>query len=283
MSTLQQPPRLNALAILSLVSAFFLSLMAVITGHIALSQIRRTGERGREFAVAGIVIGYIGLAAGLLTTLVVILAIVIAAASGGFWHRNVIVGPVPDARGPGSTEVPSPSADPYAPAAPSDITFDAGTSLSSGTVPHISDGLLGDSLWKLTTPKADGTWVYTSTDGRCTTTFHEGALDAGLDVTKGDDLATTDSYLAALTSSSASDVADFADDDYITLDQPEDNAIVETRRLAGNDSGGRPHVAVARAFAALEQGVSINIACDTKALAIDAYDHVLSKTALLVG
>ncbi|WP_147305422.1 DUF4190 domain-containing protein [Subtercola boreus] len=286
----QPDARVNALAILSLVSAFFLSLMAVITGHIALSQIRRTSESGREFALAGLIIGYIGLLTGFVVTVLTIVAIVIAAASGAFITRhNVFTSPAPDARGPGSTAVPAPTATPYAPAVPgapdasSDITFAAGSTLRAGIVPHISDGLLGDKLWKLTTPKTDGTWVYSSKDERCTTTFHEGALAADLDITAGDDLATTDSYLAALTSSSASDVADYADDDYIALGQPDDSTIVDTRRLAGNDSSGRPHVAVARAFATLNQGVSINIACDTKSQAIDAYDHVLTETALLVN
>ena len=51
----------NALAIVSLVSAFFISLVAVITGHIALSQIKRTGELGRGLAIAGLVLGYLGI------------------------------------------------------------------------------------------------------------------------------------------------------------------------------------------------------------------------------
>lgn len=53
----------NALAIVSLVSAFFISLVAVITGHIALSQIKRTGELGRGLAIAGLVLGYLGILA----------------------------------------------------------------------------------------------------------------------------------------------------------------------------------------------------------------------------
>ena len=43
-------PRYNVLAIVSLVSAFFLSLVAVITGHMALGQIKRTAEKGRGLA-----------------------------------------------------------------------------------------------------------------------------------------------------------------------------------------------------------------------------------------
>jgi hypothetical protein len=55
-------PRTNVLAIISLVAAFVMSVAAVITGHIALSQIKRTGENGRGMALAGLIIGYIGVA-----------------------------------------------------------------------------------------------------------------------------------------------------------------------------------------------------------------------------
>lgn len=55
---------INALAVLALVSAFVVSLAAVIMGHIALSQIKRTHERGWAIAVTALVIGYLGLAAG---------------------------------------------------------------------------------------------------------------------------------------------------------------------------------------------------------------------------
>ena len=51
---------------MSLVSAFFVSLAAIITGHIALSQIKKTGEQGRGLAIAGLIIGYIGLVVGII-------------------------------------------------------------------------------------------------------------------------------------------------------------------------------------------------------------------------
>ncbi|MDP9903264.1 DUF4190 domain-containing protein [Arthrobacter bambusae] len=55
-------PRTNVLAIISLISAFVFSAAAVVTGHIALSQIKRTGEAGRGMALAGLIIGYVGVA-----------------------------------------------------------------------------------------------------------------------------------------------------------------------------------------------------------------------------
>lgn len=57
----------NTIAILSLVFAFFFPLLGVIFGHIARSQIRRTGEQGDGLALAGLIIGYISLAATLVS------------------------------------------------------------------------------------------------------------------------------------------------------------------------------------------------------------------------
>ena len=71
------PPRTNTLAIVSLVTGFCCSLAAVITGHIALAQVKRTGEAGRNLAIAGLVLGYIGIG---ITTLILVLALTFAAA-----------------------------------------------------------------------------------------------------------------------------------------------------------------------------------------------------------
>jgi len=48
----------NSLAIASLVLAFVFAPAAIVTGHIARSQIRRTGESGGGLALAGLIIGY---------------------------------------------------------------------------------------------------------------------------------------------------------------------------------------------------------------------------------
>ena len=55
-------PRTNALAIVSLVSSWRFVRAAragIITGHLALGQIKRTGEAGRGLALAGTIIGYV--------------------------------------------------------------------------------------------------------------------------------------------------------------------------------------------------------------------------------
>ncbi|NYF16226.1 hypothetical protein HDC37_001040 [Microbacterium sp. AK009] len=62
-------PKTNTMAIVSLISSlvgvvlipFIGSLVGVITGHMALSQIKRTGEQGRGLALAGTIVGYVGL------------------------------------------------------------------------------------------------------------------------------------------------------------------------------------------------------------------------------
>lgn len=52
-------PTTNVLAIVALVSSFFAGIAGIICGHIALGQIRRTGEKGRGLALAGTIIGYV--------------------------------------------------------------------------------------------------------------------------------------------------------------------------------------------------------------------------------
>jgi peptidyl-prolyl cis-trans isomerase B (cyclophilin B) len=54
--------RTNVLAIISLVTSIIgFSLVGVITGHIGLSQIKKTGEQGRGLAIAGLIIGYLSI------------------------------------------------------------------------------------------------------------------------------------------------------------------------------------------------------------------------------
>jgi Domain of unknown function (DUF4190) len=64
----QQAPRsgTNVLAIISLIAAFVVPLAGIITGHIALSQIRRTHEEGHGIAKAGLILGYVFTGLGIL-------------------------------------------------------------------------------------------------------------------------------------------------------------------------------------------------------------------------
>jgi hypothetical protein len=53
----------NVLGIITLVLGILgFALVPVITGHIALAQIKRTGDEGRGITIAGLVLGYVGLA-----------------------------------------------------------------------------------------------------------------------------------------------------------------------------------------------------------------------------
>lgn len=65
-------PRTNTLAIIAFISSFFISLAGVIMGHLALKQIKRTGEGGRGLAIAALVIGYAGIVFGLILLVVFI-------------------------------------------------------------------------------------------------------------------------------------------------------------------------------------------------------------------
>jgi Domain of unknown function (DUF4190)/Domain of unknown function (DUF1707) len=69
----------NGLAVASLVVGLFWmwwigSVLAIVFGHVALNQIARNGQSGRGLAIAGLVLGYIGLATLLFTLLAVTVA-----------------------------------------------------------------------------------------------------------------------------------------------------------------------------------------------------------------
>ena len=62
-----RPATTNGLAIAALVTAIVgVSLVAVILGHMSISQINRTGEQGKGMAIAGLVLGYVGMLFGII-------------------------------------------------------------------------------------------------------------------------------------------------------------------------------------------------------------------------
>jgi hypothetical protein len=80
-------PPTNTLAIVALILGLLVPIGGIICGHIALGQIRRTGEAGHGLALAGAILGYVFTG---LTILIVILYFVFlfvflgtAAAAGG--------------------------------------------------------------------------------------------------------------------------------------------------------------------------------------------------------
>jgi hypothetical protein len=56
-------PRVNILAVLALILGCLVSPLAALFGHLALTQISRSGERGTAIAWVAVVLGYLSLAA----------------------------------------------------------------------------------------------------------------------------------------------------------------------------------------------------------------------------
>ncbi len=80
----QYAPPTNTLAIVALVLAFVFPLGGIICGHIALGQIKRTGESGHGLALAGTVLGYVFVGVTVLFLIIYFVVIFGIAASGGF-------------------------------------------------------------------------------------------------------------------------------------------------------------------------------------------------------
>jgi hypothetical protein len=74
-------PKTNVLAIVSLIASiaafvflpFIGSIAGVITGHLALRQLKTNGENGRGLAVAGTIVGWVGLALSIIVGVFVII------------------------------------------------------------------------------------------------------------------------------------------------------------------------------------------------------------------
>ena len=78
--------RWNTLAIISIVASVIgIHLAGIITGHIALSQIKKTGEQGNILAIIGLILGYLGV---VVVVILVILwfTLIFGAASAGFMN-----------------------------------------------------------------------------------------------------------------------------------------------------------------------------------------------------
>jgi len=60
----------NVLAIIALIGAFVFPLAGIILGHIALGQIKKTGENGHGLALWGTILGYVFTALWLLIFLI---------------------------------------------------------------------------------------------------------------------------------------------------------------------------------------------------------------------
>jgi peptidyl-prolyl cis-trans isomerase B (cyclophilin B) len=99
------------MAVAALVCAFLFAPLAILFGHLSLAQIKRTGEDGRGLAIAGLIIGYIATALGILfVVLMVVFVVVLSEHTTDMRHR----GPVYTAAPP-SPPRPLPAFDPPRP------------------------------------------------------------------------------------------------------------------------------------------------------------------------
>ncbi|MFG6445773.1 DUF4190 domain-containing protein [Microbacterium sp. P07] len=79
------PPKTNALAIIALISGiaafvvlpFIASIVAVITGHMSLKQIKTSGEGGRGMALTGTILGWVGIGLAVIGIVFVILWVIV--------------------------------------------------------------------------------------------------------------------------------------------------------------------------------------------------------------
>ena len=129
-------PRTNTMAILSLVFAFIFWPLGIVFGHKARKQIRATGESGEGLAVAGLILGYLALAA---TALVVVVSVAVAAS---FTHTPEPIMPSVGVANPtlyGGTATPGFT----------DGTYVIGTDMPAGTYRTAgpADGL-GACVWQ---------------------------------------------------------------------------------------------------------------------------------------
>jgi uncharacterized protein DUF4190/uncharacterized protein DUF1707 len=93
------PRRTNGLAVASLACGigqiffwFLAAIPAVVLGHMARRQIRQTGEDGAGMALAGLILGWIGI---VLTVLLVVGAVALVAAATAHGGPGVVHAPVP--------------------------------------------------------------------------------------------------------------------------------------------------------------------------------------------
>jgi uncharacterized membrane protein len=80
-------PGYNTMSIVAFILAFFISVVGVILGFVALSQIKKSGEQGRGLAVAAIIIGFAEIVLGIILTIFFI-ALAIGAANSGIYQTS---------------------------------------------------------------------------------------------------------------------------------------------------------------------------------------------------
>ncbi|KRC51108.1 hypothetical protein ASE16_09260 [Leifsonia sp. Root227] len=62
----------NTMAIVAFILAFFVNIVGIILGFVALSQIKKTGEQGRGLAIAAVIIGFAEIVIGIIFTIAIV-------------------------------------------------------------------------------------------------------------------------------------------------------------------------------------------------------------------
>jgi hypothetical protein len=162
----QRPPA-NTLATLSVIFAFLFAPAGAVLGHLGLTQIRRTGQPGRERALIGLVASYAVIAIS------VVAVAAWAALSADKTHAaNTRATPSHSARAPGPTPVTTTTAPPPPPTvAPADLT---------GLLPTLGEmkNLVGDdklTMFKESRQLEDDTEGVKLDRPECTAAMAEGA------------------------------------------------------------------------------------------------------------
>ena len=81
-------PPTNTMAILALVFGFVFAPVGIVLGHLALGQIKRTGESGHGLALAGLILGYVFTGLGVLVIILEIVFFAILSTTLGGYHRG---------------------------------------------------------------------------------------------------------------------------------------------------------------------------------------------------
>lgn len=77
----------NILAIVSLVTSIIgLGIVGIITGHIGMNQIKKTGEQGHGLALAGLILGYFQVAAGIIVLIIFFVMFAIVGSQPGIYY-----------------------------------------------------------------------------------------------------------------------------------------------------------------------------------------------------
>ncbi|UFS61169.1 DUF4190 domain-containing protein [Subtercola endophyticus] len=267
------------LGIVSYFTGFFLAIGAIITGHIALSQIKKTGGKGRGMALGGLILGYVSIVVGIIVTILVIVLIIAAGATTAANEKalNDYLNSM--------TAIPQPSDTDFdVPTAPTgDLSFGAGQEIFPTDTATFAETFSLDPAWTVKTPDTGGgNWSYTSNDGQCTLKFYQGALGDSVDIADGDDLKTTDNFLTYVDNATAADEAQYADSDSIAYQYIGSSDQVATRTLTGTDNDGTNWITSARAFTQLEQGMYFDLTCQPATDLTKVYKSVLAETSIVV-